>query len=273
MVSLRRNSTVLWMCALLHWHDPREWQQWQDRYPGSMSTTTAFVLTPVRLDLKLDLMPLEMVNKGRWLGNTSSLFPRFSFSINHCPKKKSFCEEILPTPRDSVVSPSAATGCRYSRNVRSWLGWRNVGPFCVFRLTDIAPLNMQLLYNLETLTCTPQALFSAYHVHLTSTYHALVMEDLSPTTQTENSGKHTDSPKISKKKTEPCWDCFPMTTWSQTCLSPLPGPLPSLSKVQMFSVKGRYFDQPQILYLHFTKRHFIPMKIYLLGEQIKFNTL
>ena len=59
MVSLRRNSTVLWMCALLHWHDPREWQQWQDRYPGSMSTTTAFVLTPVRLDLKLDLMPLD----------------------------------------------------------------------------------------------------------------------------------------------------------------------------------------------------------------------
>ena len=59
MVSLRRNSTVLWMCALLHWHDPREWQQWQDRYPGSMSTTTAFVLTPVRLDLKLDLIPLD----------------------------------------------------------------------------------------------------------------------------------------------------------------------------------------------------------------------
>ena len=40
---------------------------------------------------------------------------------------------------------------------------------------------------------------SAYHFHLTPTYHALVMEDLSPTTQTENSGKHTDSPKISKK--------------------------------------------------------------------------
>ena len=59
MVSLRRNSTVLWMCALLHGHDPTEWQQWQDIYPGSMSTTTAFALTPVRLDLKLDFMPLD----------------------------------------------------------------------------------------------------------------------------------------------------------------------------------------------------------------------
>ena len=52
------------------------------------------------------------------------------------------------------------------------------------------------------------------------------------------------------------------------------GPLPSVSKVQMFSFKGRDFDSPQILYLHFTLIHFssILMKIYLLAEQIKFNT-